>query len=87
MSDKTNDIFIDGVANLSYNSGAFRFDLVSIDPTQKDGNDKPVINRQCRVVMTPQGYIQTTTALQNFLTQIEEKGIIRRDDVATEDAV
>ena len=85
MTDTVKDMFVDGIANVSYNSGAFRFELVSIDPTEKDAKGNPTINRHMRVVMTPQGFLQASGVMQSFVKQVEEKGIIRRENVQNED--
>lgn len=88
MENKTKcDLFVDGVSNMSFNSGAFRFDLVSIDTSEKDKKGKPGINKRASVVMTPQGFIQIATAMQNFLKQIEDKGIIKRTEHQGEETV
>lgn len=80
MSDQPiNEIFVDGIMNISYNSGAFRYELVSVNPTQGDEKAEPEIIKHSRIVMTPQGFIQTVNAFKSFLEQVEDKGIIRRE--------
>lgn len=81
MAEDTKQYFVDGVANLNLSLGAFRFDLVSLKAAQT-GSDQPELENHVRVVMSPQGYLQMVTALENFLKQVEEKGIIRREAVA-----
>ena len=81
------DMFVDGISNVSYNSGAFRFDLVSLSSSEKDKKGKPSVNTRASVVMTPQGFIQVANAMQSFLKQVEEKGIIKRTELPSEEAV
>lgn len=76
MSD-INQIFVDGIANLSYSAGAFRFDLASLKPNQKGPKDKMEADPKAHVIMTPQAFIQTFKAMENFVKLVEEKGIIR----------
>lgn len=80
-SDKLNEFFIDGITNISYNTGAFRFELASVEskPGAKADESENSLNTKARIVMTPQGYIQTLNALESFLKQVEDKGIIRRE--------
>src|SRR3990167_5811168 len=78
MSENLKELYIDGVANVNLSLGAFRFDLVTLKAAQENV-EQPELNNHLRVVMTPQGYLQMVTALQNFLGQVEEKGIIRRE--------
>lgn len=75
------EYFIDGITNISYNTGAFRFELASVasKPGETAETAETSLNTKARIVMTPQGYIQTLNALENFLKQVEDKGIIRRE--------
>ena len=85
--DNITEMFVDGIANVNLSLGAFRFDLVTIKSPAQADQEQPELSNKVRVVMTPQGYLQTVTALKNFLEQVEEKGIIRREQVVSEDAV
>ncbi len=88
MTKPTELFFVDGIENLSYTAGAFRFDLASIKPwsqkQQSKENKKQDANQvrsesetQAHIVMTPQGFIQALRAMENFLKLVEQKGIIR----------
>lgn len=82
MSDDMQEIYIDGVANVNLSYGSFRFDLVTVQaPVAGKESEAPELKQHARVIMSPQGYLQMVTALQNFLGQVEEKGIIRREAV------
>lgn len=82
-NNEIQEVFVDGIANVNLSLGAFRFDLVSLK-SAPTGDENPDLDHHVRVIMTPQGYLQTVTALQNFLQQVEDKGIIRREAVDTE---
>lgn len=78
--EKINNItFVDGIANLSFSSGAFRFDLAAIKPGARPNKDpnKVEIETQGHIIMTPQAFIQTFKAMESFVKLVEEKGIIR----------
>lgn len=76
MDTQSNQLFIDGISGLSYSAGAFRFNLASLQPHDTDSG-KNTLEKHARVVMTPQSFIQTVKAMEAFLKQVEEKGVIR----------
>ena len=84
MSD-LQKIFVDGIANLSYSAGAFRFDLASLnrDQDSKDKNKMAAVP-EIHVIMTPQAFIQSFKAMENFVKLVEEKGIIRFNEQSGE---
>lgn len=79
MSKINELIFVDGITNLSYSTGAFRFDLAAIKPGTQASDDPSKITpeTQAHIIMTPQAFIQTAKAMQNFISMVEEKGIIK----------
>ncbi len=85
MSNHNQIFFVDGFTNLSYSAGAFRFDLGAILPNAQQNHDSTKVNAQTQahIVMTPQGFVQTIKALQEFLKQVEEKGIIKFGEQST----
>lgn len=84
MSD-LQKIFVDGIANLSYSAGAFRFDLASLKQDQKNKEkNKMEVDPEAHVIMTPQAFIQSFKAMENFVKMVEEKGIIRFNEQSDE---
>ena len=62
-----------------------RCDLVSFIPATSTDDDKstpsePKFKKNMRLVMTPQGLYQAANVLQNFVKQLEEKGIIKHEE-------
>ncbi len=76
--EKKTQLFVDGIANLNFTQGTFRFDLASYSNTVKadDGKTKTKLDSQMKIIMTPQGFVQTMNVMQRFLKEVEEKGII-----------
>lgn len=73
MNDST-EIFIDGVGKIGISNGAVRCELISVGPKERD---ETVNIRNClNIVMAPQGLIQITNVLNDFVRQLEEKGVI-----------
>lgn len=71
-------IFVDGIANLSFSAGAFRFDLATIKQLPaKEKSNKVEVEPKAHVIMTPQAFIQTFRAMERFVKLVEEKGVIR----------
>lgn len=77
-NEKLAQLFIDGIGNINLSGGAVRAELISVTPNAQDEKNIKKIDRHMRVIMTPQGFIQAVTTLQNFLVQLEEKGIVKR---------
>ncbi|MGQ3892877.1 hypothetical protein [Legionella sp. CNM-4043-24] len=79
----SHDYFIDGVTNLSFTAGAFRFDLVSLIPDassgKEDGEQKQQLKKHARVIMTPQGYAQMLKSMQDILDKVREHNIPQSD--------
>jgi len=77
------DYFIDGVANLSFTAGAFRFDLVSLMPDNNpagDGQERKQTLKKCaHVVMTVQGYAQMINAMQDLLDKVKEQDALKSE--------
>jgi len=72
-------LFIDGIANLNFTQGTFRFDLASYGNTvrSEDGKTTANLDTQAHIIMTPQGFIQAMNVMQRFAKEVEEKGILR----------
>jgi len=57
--------------------GSFIPPATTKNDKDKDNSSDPKFEKNLRLVMTPQGAYQAATVLQNFVKQLEEKGIIK----------
>ena len=69
------ETFADGIGRIGFSEGMVRIELVSV-ADQKDG--QPVRQPCRRIVMTPQGFMQSVQAQLNLIRKLEEAGVIRR---------
>ena len=73
-----NEVFVDGIGEIGLVGGVVRIDLVSLSTQQRDAEGKPAMVFRERLVMPPEGFLRTFTAMQNLLTRLEEAGVVKR---------
>jgi hypothetical protein len=81
MADQ-NQLFVDGVFNVAIQDGAVRVDFFQLSPTQRDAEGKPQRQFAHRLIMSPQGFLQTYSAMDQLVKQLEERGLVQRKDGA-----
>jgi len=79
MSDST-DIFADGIGEITLAGGMVRMDLVSLVGSQKDSENKPRLEFSRRVVMPPDGFLRSFSAMENLVKQLIEAGLVKPRD-------
>jgi hypothetical protein len=57
-------IFSDGIGQITIVAGAVRLDFVTYSPTEKDAKGQPVAVFSHRVVMSMEGFMQSAVKLQ-----------------------
>jgi hypothetical protein len=81
MDHKT-EIYADGIGEISLAGGMVRMDLVSLVGSQQDANNKPHLEPKCRLILPPEGFLRSFSAMENLVKQLVEAGLVkRRDDV------
>lgn len=70
------ETFADGIGRIGFTEGMVRIELVSIADQDQDG--RPVREVRHRIVMTPQGFMQSVQAQLNLIRKLEEAGVLRR---------
>jgi hypothetical protein len=78
------ETFADGIGRIGFSEGMVRIELVSVADQDKDG--RPVREACRRIVMTPQGFMQSVQAQLNLIRKLEEAGVIRRAPASGEPA-
>jgi len=79
MSDST-DIFADGIGEITLAGGMVRMDLVSLVGSQKDSENKPRLEFSRRVVMPPDGFLRSFSAMENLVKQLIDAGLVKPRD-------
>ena len=79
MSD-SKDIFADGIGEITLAGGMVRMDLVSLVGSQKDSENKPRLEFSQRIVMPPDGFLRSFSAMENLVKQLIDAGLVKPRD-------
>ena len=77
-------IYADGVENISVVDGIVRVDYFRYSPFQSDAEGKPAREFARRVLMSPQSFLRTYNAMNRIVEQLENRGVIERAAAAEE---
>ena len=83
------ELFADTINDVTLSGGMVRIDLVSLDsPSTDTESSQPAMALRQRVVMPPDGFLHAFSLLENLIRQLEEKGVISRNqgDTSAPDA-
>ncbi len=72
-----NEIFADGIGEISLSGGMVRLDLVSLIGSQNDPNNQPRFAPKGRIVMPPEGFLRSYSAMENLVKQLVDAGLVR----------
>lgn len=78
-AEKKDDVFADGVGEITLVGGMVRMDLVSLSATEKDSNGNPSLEFRQRVVMPPDGFLRSFSAMENLVKQLMEAGVVQKN--------
>lgn len=74
------DIFADGIGEITLSGGMVRMDLVNLVGSQKDSENKPKLEFSQRIVMPPDGFLRSFSAMENLVKQLIEAGLVKPRD-------
>jgi hypothetical protein len=74
--------YCDGVEEISITSGIVRVDLYHYTAGPKDKEGRPARELSHRVLLSPEAFVQTYTAFEQVVKQLQEKGLLQRKDGA-----
>jgi hypothetical protein len=75
MTDK--NIFADGIGEINLSGGMVRLDLVTLVGSQNDPESKPRLEVSKRIVMPPDGFLRSFSAMENLVKQLIEAGLVK----------
>lgn len=78
MSSK--DIFADGIGEITLSGGMVRMDLVTLVGKQGDKENQPKLEFSQRVVMPPDGFLRSFSAMENLVKQLIDAGLVKPRD-------
>lgn len=79
MADKK-EVFADGIGQIHFAGGMVRYDFITLQP-QEDGK-APTPEATLRIIMPPQGFLNSFNAMQQLIDKLVEAGIIQKNENA-----
>ena len=76
------EVYADGTYEIGFANGMVRVDLFSLSATEKDEEGRPTREVRQRIVMNPQGFLDTLASMQRMGLRLEEAGVIKRREAA-----
>ncbi|ESR23036.1 hypothetical protein [Lutibaculum baratangense] len=72
------ELFADGIGEITVTGGIVRLDLVSLSPDERDANNNPKAVLRQRVIMPVDGFANAVDLMQKALAGLVEAGAVRR---------
>lgn len=71
------ETYVDGIGSISFSGGVVRADLVKLIPDPND-NTKNTVEVVQRLIISPQGFLQTANVVNDLVKKLTEAGIIQQ---------
>ncbi len=71
------EIFADGIGQIHFAGGMVRFDFVTLQPKEGENPTPEVIQR---VIMPPQGFLNTFSSMQQLIDKLVEAGVLQKNE-------
>jgi len=75
------EIFVDGIGKIHFSGGMVRFDLITLEPAEEQG-EAPIPEEKVRIIMPPDGFLATFNTMQRLIDQLLEAGVLKKRDKA-----
>lgn len=73
--------FVDGIESISFMEGMVHIELFNyIAGSQKEKGQRPDMEVAEELILNPQGFLQAFSAMQNLVGQLEQAGVIKKND-------
>jgi hypothetical protein len=79
-NDSLPELYTDGISNLEVSNGMVRMDLYSLSGKEKEADGAPSKVERQRIIMSPQGFLECFSTMQNMFQKLEEAGLLKRQD-------
>ena len=74
---KNRESYADGIGEITLSGGMVRMDLVTLQGSQKDPENKPQLELSQRIIMPPDGFLRSFSAMENLVKQLIDAGIVK----------
>jgi hypothetical protein len=78
--DNRQDVYADGIGEITLTGGMVRIDLVSLSAKERDAEGRPKLEFRQRIVMPPEGFLRSFSAMEDLVKQLVDAGLIKRRD-------
>lgn len=75
-----NETFVVGCEGIGFHGGVLLVDMAGLSATQKDAEGRPLREHKLRLVMTPEGMLETVNAMQGMIARLVEVGLLKRTE-------
>jgi hypothetical protein len=82
MDQNMDQRFCDGVEEVSITSGIVRIDFFHYTAGERAKDGRPPRLPSHRVLLSPEAFVQTYTALEQVVKQLQDKGLLQRKGAA-----
>lgn len=72
--------YADGIGEITLSGGMVRMDLVTLQGSQKNSESKPQLETSQRIIMPPDGFLRSFSAMENLVKQLIDAGLIKPRD-------
>ena len=77
---ESREFFADGIGEITLAGGMVRMDLVTLVGSQNNPENKPRLELSKRIVMPPDGFFRSFSAMENLVKQLIEAGLVKPRD-------
>jgi hypothetical protein len=79
--------FSDGIGQITITGGTVRLDFVAFSPTEKDANGQPAAVFCQRIIMSPDGFLQSAQKIQEAMEALSKLPQLARQPTPAHSAV
>jgi hypothetical protein len=73
------ELYTDGVEEITVGGSIVRVDLVSLSPTERDANNAPKRVFRQRLIFSVESFANSVDVMQNALQGLVDAGVVRRN--------
>ncbi|MEC9094186.1 MAG: hypothetical protein VX438_15865 [Planctomycetota bacterium] len=74
------EVFADGMGEITLSGGMVRIDLVSLSSSKQDEQGKPQLEFRQRIVMPPDGFLRSFSAMEDLVKKLVDAGVVKTRD-------
>ncbi len=75
--ENSTEIFADGIGEIVLSGGMVRMDLVALTGSQREQENQPQLEFRKRVVMPPDGFLRSFSAMEDLVKQLIKAGLVK----------